>query len=118
MDTYSHSTDRQTRTCVHTLWWQRHNPSILTIKMLLLHHVSFTETSKHKNTISSYSRPEKNMVAVQVCQNRRRAIIEQSYSKPEMMSFTTSQLNCIWQHCVGSTDEKCNQIMMDGEILG
>ncbi len=35
-----------------------------------------------------------------------------------MMSFTTSQANCIWQHCVGTTDEKCNQIMMDAEVLG
>lgn len=35
-----------------------------------------------------------------------------------MMSFTTSQANCIWQHRVGTTDEKCNQIMMDAEVLG
>ena len=68
--------------------------------------------------MSSYSRPEKNTVAVQVRHSRRRVIIEQSYSDPKMMSFTTSQPHCIWQHRVGSTDEKCKQIMMDGEILG
>lgn len=68
--------------------------------------------------MGSNSRREKNTVAVQVCQNRRRAIIEWSDSEPKMMSFTTSRANCIWQHRVGSTDEKCKQIMMDGEILG
>lgn len=35
-----------------------------------------------------------------------------------MMSFTTSQPNCVWQGRVGTADEKCNQIMMDGEVLG
>lgn len=75
--------------------WKMHNLSILTNGTLLLHLIYWNLWTL--NTISSYSEPEKNTVAAQVRQNRRRTIIEPGSFKPTMMSSTTSQPNCIWQ---------------------